>query len=111
MALLFLNLTGMLPIQAGFCIVFSSSPLGQTLCLFVERKDVIAHSLGEREAALVFLFYLFVIFVAWFLKISSLLSHVICLSSYTILLGFIGKFHSKLTEVLEISVMLDVCKF
>lgn len=70
-AMLFLNLPGMLPMQAGFRIVFSSSPLGQTLlCLFVKRKDVVAHDLGEKEAALVSLLYLFVISVAWFLKIS-----------------------------------------
>lgn len=38
-----LSLLGILPMQAAFHIVFSSSPLGKRLLFFIKRKDVVAH--------------------------------------------------------------------
>lgn len=38
--------------QAGFHIVFSSFPLGQTLPLFIRRKDVVAYRPGGEGGCL-----------------------------------------------------------
>lgn len=58
--------------QAGFHIVFSSFPLGRTLPLFIRRKDVVVYRPGgEGGCLLLSLLYSFVIFIAWFLKISK----------------------------------------
>lgn len=50
--MLFLSLLGILPMQAAFHIVFSSSPLGQTLLFFIKRKDVVAHRPGGEGGCL-----------------------------------------------------------
>lgn len=41
-----------LPMQTAFHIVFSSSPLGQTLLFFTKRKDVVAYRPGGERACL-----------------------------------------------------------
>lgn len=51
-AMLFLSVLGILPMQAAFHIVFSSSPLGQTLLFFIRRKDVVAHRPGGEGGCL-----------------------------------------------------------
>lgn len=58
----------------------------------------------------------FVVFICHFHSLvsqdkQSLHRQVICLSPYTIILGFIGKFHSNFIEALEIAMMWDFCKF
>lgn len=49
---LFLSLLGILPLQAAFHIVFSSTPLGQTPFFFIKRKDVVAHRPGGEGGCL-----------------------------------------------------------
>lgn len=75
--------------QTAFCIVFSSFPLGQT-SLYQKEGCSCSQTWGRGRSALKSLLCSFMGFVAWFLKISKVCSHVVCLSSYTIVREFIG---------------------